>query len=239
MELEKVDVELAPVLIRLRQLVDWHAMIPDRPLPTERELARQLNISRGALRRGLAQLESEGLIWRRQGKGTFVGPASVSFAPNIKRLSSRTNFFEVMEVRLHIEPALVHLAALRASGSQIAMIERLAAHTLAVNERTDARSVELGDGAFHRAIAEAAGNRLFLDLSELVEAIRQDEVWETYRAKARTPDRIRISGQQHVEIAQAIGHRDPGKAAAIMRKHLGSLQQALMAAIEEDSAITI
>src|SRR5690606_23224458 len=103
MELEKVDVELAPVLIRLRQLVDWHAMIPDRPLPTERELARQLNISRGALRRGLAQLESEGLIWRRQGKGTFVGPASVSFAPNIKRLSSRTNFFEVMEVRLHIE----------------------------------------------------------------------------------------------------------------------------------------
>lgn len=67
--------------------------------------------------------------------------------------------------------------------------------------------------------------RLFLDLSELVETIRQDEVWEAYRAKARTAVRIRISGQQHVETAQAIANRDPGRAAAIMRKKLGSLSK--------------
>jgi GntR family transcriptional regulator, transcriptional repressor for pyruvate dehydrogenase complex len=220
---------------QLRKLVEEHAATPDKPLPTERELAGIMGVSRASLRRGLAQLESEGLLWRRQGKGTFVSPPGTAFAPNIERLSSRTNFFEVMEVRLHFEPILVQLAAVRASANQIAMIQRMAALTMSQNEETAAEALEKWDAAFHRSIAEAAGNRLFLDLAGVVETIRGDEIWGAYRAKARTGEQVAKSGQQHVQIAEAIANREPAKAAAIMREHLRGLQDSLMKAFEDDA----
>lgn len=220
----------------LRRLVEEHAATPDKPLPAERELASLMGVSRTLLRRGLAQLESEGLLWRRQGKGTFVSPPGTGFAPNIERLSSRTNFFEVMEVRLHFEPILVQLAAARASANQIAMIQRLAKLTTSDDEAGAASALAKWDASFHRSIAEAAGNRLFLDLAEVVEAIRKEEIWGVYLAKVHTPEQSLTSARQHLGIAQAIAARRPAQAAAIMREHISGLRDSLMRAFEADDA---
>ena len=100
------DTSSKMALDALRQMVAQQAAFPQRPLPTERDLAVDFGVSRRAIRRALAVLEAEGHIWRRQGKGTFVGPTPPSAAMSFARLSSRTNFSEVMEARIYLEPAL-------------------------------------------------------------------------------------------------------------------------------------
>ena len=222
--------ELREVLVQLRMLISQDSAKPDAPLPTERELALRFGVSRRAVRRALSVLETEGRIWRRQGKGTFIGPASSMPASSLSRMSNRTNFFEVMEVRLQIEPALAHLAAQRASGDQVAMLRRLAESTRATG---DADQLELWDSAFHRCIAEAAGNRLFLDLFEVVNAIRRDEAWRSYREKARTPERLRLYLDHHRQLADVISRHDATAAATVMRQHLAAVQQAFAAAAGE------
>lgn len=221
--------EVDDVLAQLRVLIAQEAGTPDTPLPSERALMQRLGASRRLLRRALSVLEQEGRIWRRQGKGTFVGPPSSMPAISLSRMSSRANFFEVMEVRLQIEPSLAQLAAMRASRDQVAMLRRLAD---AARPNASADELELWDSAFHRCIAEAGGNRLFLGLFELVDAIRRDLAWRSYREKVRTPDRLRVYLQQHRDLAEAIAARDAAGAGRIMRQHIGALQQAFI----EDAA---
>jgi len=224
-----------PQLIdRLRGHFERHSDALDKPLGTERELAQMLGVSRSAVRIALAQLEEEGVIWRRQGKGTFLAPAGISFAPSLERLSSRTNFFEVMEARLYLEPILVQLAAMRATSEQVAMIERTAQRTTNHPPGTTDREVVLWDGAFHRSIAEAAGNRLLLDIFELVETIRRDESWVVYRAKGRTSETAAIAARQHLQISAAIASRSGAAGANLMREHIRSLQRRLAGAMEHE-----
>lgn len=220
----------------LRQKVAQHAAFPQRALPTERELAANFGVSRRAIRRALAVLEAEGLIWRRQGKGTFVGPTPPSASMSFARLSSRTNFSEVMEARLHLEPILASLAAVRASGDQMAILRRLTDRTSHQQdaEQIDAEGLELWDSALHRGIAEAAGNRLMLDIFEMLDAIRLDPAWRDLRQRARSADRLSTYSHDHDDIVSAIESRDPVKAATAMRGHLRSLQQALDTVIHQD-----
>lgn len=220
----------------LRQMIAQHAAFPQRPLPTERELAAEFAVSRRAIRRALAVLEAEGQIWRRQGKGTFVGPTPPSAAMSFAKLSSRTNFTEVMEARLHLEPALASLAALRASGEQMAILRRLAERTTGQQGaiEVDPDSLELWDSALHRGIAEAAGNRLLLDIFEMLDAIRLDPAWRHLRQRARNSDRLTTYSHDHDDIVQAIEQRDPIKAATAMRGHLRALQHALDNVIHQD-----
>jgi DNA-binding FadR family transcriptional regulator len=219
----------------LRQMVAQHAAHPQRPLPTERELAADFGVSRRAIRRALSVLEAEGLVWRRQGKGTFVGPTPPSAALSFAQLSSRTNFQEVMEARVHLEPALAALAALRASGEQVAILRRLAERTAHQQGAAvvDAESLELWDSALHRGIAEAAGNRLLLDIFEMLDAIRLDPAWRDLRQRARNGDRLNTYSHDHHDIVGAIERRDPVAAASAMRGHLRILQQALEQVIDQ------
>ncbi|WP_374305274.1 FadR/GntR family transcriptional regulator [Ferrovibrio sp.] len=220
----------------LRRLLQEQAARPNEPLPTERSLAAQLNVSRRVVRQALAELEAEGKIWRRQGKGTFIGPAPALSAPTLSRLASRTNFYEIMEVRLHLEPSLAQLAAHRASAEQVAMIRKLAERLAGREADADPATLERWDSAFHRCIAEAAGNRLFLDLFEVIDKIRYDAAWQSMRARARTPDGKRLSAQQHLDIAEAIAARDAVRAATVMRQHVALHQKNLQQALNADPA---
>ncbi|MCW8132600.1 MAG: GntR family transcriptional regulator [Planctomycetota bacterium] len=56
----------------LRQAIVSRKLVPGERLPEERVLAKQFSLSRGTVRRALAQLEDDGLLLRHQGRGTFV-----------------------------------------------------------------------------------------------------------------------------------------------------------------------
>lgn len=212
---------------RLRALVADLGGSPGRALPAERDLSARLGVGRRAVRQALAELAAEGRVWRRQGKGTFPGPAPAVVPPTLPRMAARTTFAEVMEVRSFIEPALAALAAERAAPPQAALIRQLAGRSAEQTADTPAAALEDCDGALHRAVAEAAGNRLFLDLFSMVDRIRHDPAWRNARDAVRTPERLGRSAAEHLAVADAIGRRDADEAARVMRLHIDALRDAL------------
>ncbi|MGN8153303.1 FadR/GntR family transcriptional regulator [Agrobacterium sp. 22094] len=213
-------------LERLRELIAVSAFGRDGKLPTERTLSERLGAGRREIRRALEVLEAEGLIWRRQGAGTFLGQKPDSWGDHAASLVPGTNFMEIMEVRLRIEPQLAQLAAMRAKPSDVLRMRETCAK---IYERTDADWRELWDGSLHRLIAQSAGNQLFLSLFDVVNRVRQDPSWQAVRERARRlDDTLKESRDQHAEIIDAIAARDPSKAGEAMRNHLLTLQERLI-----------
>lgn len=215
----------AYALERIRALLEPGGLAATGKLPTERALSEMFGVGRRSVRRALEVLEAEGRIWRRQGSGTFAGPPPVADHQTLDKLAAESNFMEVMEVRLRIEPQLAQLAALRASTTDIARLRNI---NVRVNESIDADSRELWDSALHRKIAECAGNRLYLALFELVDRVRQESAWVNIRQKARNPDMLTVYSEQHKTIIDAIAARDPAGAGEAMRLHLLALQESLI-----------
>lgn len=224
------DPEDRSVVAVLRSMIEERRLPSDGRLPTERELAAELGTGRRSVRRALDALETEGLIWRRQGKGTFAGQPPDPTGLLAAEIVAEVDPMVAMEARLCVEPALAELAALRATGEDVARLRQLchrAAHP------ADANAAELWDGALHRAIARIAGNRIMLTTFSLLDEVRMGEDWQLKRHRARTPETMALYDTQHRKIVDAIEARDGPSAAAAMKAHLRDLSRNLERAIEE------
>jgi GntR family transcriptional repressor for pyruvate dehydrogenase complex len=207
-------------LERIRALIDALPPDGDRKLPTERALVDALGVSRRAIRRALNVLESEDLLWRRQGSGTFAGQRVHPVAQVIVKDRARTDLREVMEVRLCIEPQLARMAAARAS---LKAIERMKDIIARIYHDYDADSYELWDSALHREIARTAGNQFFLTVFDAVDRFRHDDVWRAIRERARQTSSMEASRIQHEAIVEAIAAHDAVRAGSAMLAHIQAL----------------
>ncbi|WP_026060617.1 FadR/GntR family transcriptional regulator [Pseudaminobacter salicylatoxidans] len=213
-------------LEKLRELLRSDDVAADGKLPTERALSETLGVSRRAIRRALEVLETEGRIWRRQGAGTFAGTKPDDWSERLDAIVAGTDFMEIMEVRLRVEPQLAQLAALRAKPSDT---ERMYDLVEKIARSTDADGRELWDGALHRTVAQCAGNHFFLAIFDVINRVRQDEAWQIIRERARNAGGTRpVTHSQHLAIVDAIAARDPARAGEAMRQHLLTLQESLI-----------
>jgi len=223
-------------LERLRNLLTSYELESDGKLPTERALALMFRVSRRSIRRALEVLEAEGQVWRRQGSGTYAGRQPDGWADHVETIVAGTNFMEIMEVRLRIEPQLAQLAAMRAKSSEIVRMREIAGK---IRESGDSDSRELWDGALHRQIAQSAGNQFFLTIFDVINRVRQDETWQLIREKARSAnDTLSVSHTQHMTLIDAIAARDPAKAGETMRQHLLMLQERLIRQTSMDTDLS-
>ena len=212
-------------LDRIRALVNKAFSGKEGKLPTERALADQFAISRRSVRRALEVLEAEGRVWRKQGSGTYAGPRPDPRPSDIGQIAVDTDFMQVMEARLRLEPQLAQLAALRARPADV---ERMREINLRLTESGDSDSRELWDSALHRQIAKSAGNRVLLTVFDIVDSVRQNPAWQNIRALARSEAAMATYVDQHSAIIEAIGSRNPVAAGTSMREHLMTLYDNLI-----------
>ena len=211
----------ARVVDHLRSFIATNALHPGDRLPGERDLAEQLSLTRGDIRRGIGYLAALGILEVRHGVGAFLtnpstglGNAPIELLRNIGGFET----WQMFEARHALESELVSLAAERWQDDQSAPI----AEELAEMEATVDSPEEflVHDILFHRAIARASGNPI---LSALMEVIAGTLYEERQRVVGTYENRVKTLGL-HREIYAAIRAHDPRAARIAMRLHLQSAE---------------
>jgi len=218
------DASVMTLVERLKADFEAGIFVKNGRIAAERTLAGELNVGRRALRKALDVLSDEGVIWRRQGQGTFFGAPPAPHLRKLEGLATQTSPFEIMEVRREIEPAMAKYAALRATQADIDAMRCMVNN--AANAKTQVE-YEKWDTAFHLKLAESVRNTLFLAVFEAVKAVRRETAWARLRESTYSDRLINILSDQHVEIIDSIEHRDPVRAEDAMRHHLIEVEHAL------------
>jgi GntR family uxuAB operon transcriptional repressor len=218
--------KIATALEQIRGEVMGAAVAADGRLPTERELAARLGVSRGTLRQALAQLEKDGSIWRGVGRGTYVRGHEPEATSRSGLVLDTTNPTQVMEARLVFEPELAAVAALKATPAEIAALEESVARGRRAQQVSE---FERCDSQFHRALAAAADNMLLLGLFDALNAARDGTLWGRLKEASLTPERMVCYCDQHQAIVDALRDRDRTAASHAMRAHLRTVQANLLA----------
>ena len=201
---------------QLRQLIDHGEYPVGGRLPTERELADMLGVSRPTVREALIALEVEGRLRIRVGSGIYVNAQHASEAG--PALTPIEGPFEVLRARAFVESAVAEEAARRAKPEDIARLDGILAEV-----GGPALSIEHWvalDRSFHRAVVATLGNVVLLRtvgelfdqrinpyFAQLARHIENDATWRAAHA-------------EHVAIRDAIAGHHPASARAAMREHL-------------------
>lgn len=198
-------------------------------LPSERELAQNLNVSRTSVREGLRKLEQSGMIEIIHGKGSFVKTSQASMLT--KELSktileTEDHFvYEMLEFRSALEVEAAYLAAQRATSVDLEKIKA------SLEKMTSAKgNIEKGieaDVAFHLAIVEAAHNTVFTNLMKTLEEHMEDTIRITRRHRLADPLRFKDTFDEHKEIYLAIATKDRDRAKHLMKKHISQIRREL------------
>jgi len=211
---------LTPIALRQRyeQVADRIAadiragrFAPGERLPSERDLARRLEVGRASVREAIAALQVSGLIETRPGSGSFVA-ANASERPRERHDSSPS---DLLEARALLEPAVARLAAQR-SGPD-AEIEAL----LAAMEDADGDAWNDCDRRFHQRIAALTGNPVLLDLADHIAAVMDEPLWQRLRDDSiAVPGRTTIHLAEHRMIYEAIAEGDADAAELYAAQHI-------------------
>lgn len=183
-------------------------------LPSERDLAAALDVSRQTARGAIQALSARGMVSVAQGaRSRVLGPDGwlvSSPASTVPRYTTA----EVQAVRLLLEVPAAREAARRIEPAALAHLRFLAeAQARAVG---DAAAFHICGAEFHAGIHQAAGNRLLTTFLLEVYGLSQ----QFRRPALEAAGAARRSAQDHQRILDAIAARDPDGAAAAMEAHL-------------------
>ena len=206
---------VSKVCARLAAMMRSPAFTLTDKLPPERILAEQLGVSRTVMREATKRLESQGLLEIRHGSGIRIvnqlhrpvcGSLSLAMPTPQERLR------QLNEARLLVEPEIARQAAER---RRSAHLKALAKSQSDLHEALDTLDAVEADIAFHRALADAAGNevlKLMLESrAELGRVSRRSTIGTVGKEKAYS---------QHARILLAVEAGDGDFAAKEMRAHL-------------------
>lgn len=188
-------------------------------LPSENQISRAFNVSRPVIREALLRLQADGLVYTRQGAGTFVKARPPEGLIHFASPSDVAGLLRCFEARLPFEGAAASLAAQRATAEDIKNIEATLGELQAALKGDDL--ADEADFAFHMAIAKATGNDIFVSiLSSLNTAMIAGMRVALSITKRGSPERIRKILDEHRAIADAISTGDSVGADLAMRYHI-------------------
>lgn len=198
---------------------------PGDKLPSERELAERLNVSRSSIRDAIRSLELVGMVEPRQGAGTIVREVSAGALANplvnaLKRKEEMVG--ELLDFRKIIEPPLAARAATHAAADEISEMEDILSRQEAKLRRGESTVAE--DSEFHYAVAMASGNSVVLKVLDILMDLLRDSRERSLQVEGR-PQRS-VAG--HRRILAAIKRHDAEAAKAAMRRHIEDVEEIVL-----------
>lgn len=189
---------------------------PGARLPPERDLARQLGVSRPSVREALIALEVEGLLDVRVGSGIYVTQAGKRRRHDT--LQGDSGPFEVIRARWLIESECAALAAKNANPEQLAAIR--GAHARMIKESKHDHNPLDADRLFHLRVAEASGNSAMVLVVQTLWDQRMGPLYRRLERKLEYPKMAAETVREHSAVMTAIVRHDPRAARGAMRQHM-------------------
>jgi GntR family transcriptional repressor for pyruvate dehydrogenase complex len=203
---------------QILNLIGTEEIRPGDRLPSERELAALLGVSRPSVREAVKALEAQGRLHVRHGQGVFVAsPQSqkdlrAALAQHEMTLSELFAMREVLEV-----PA----AGWAAAAGHDARIAAASSALEDLNRASDAGSrdftlLQTLDAAFHMRIVEAADNRFLRQTL----GVLQEMLATSMETTLLVPGRLAKSRSEHERILDSLKRGDSAGARSAARRHI-------------------
>ena len=206
---------------RLLQLIRERGFEPGDKLPSERDLAAEFGMSRGAVREALIRLDTLRIVESRPKSGIYLQPYGAERSIEAMVLFAETNtpltaaeVAQSVELRSVLESEALRLACLRRTDEDLERLRQI----LQASDAAIGRGASLADldAEFHKAIVAATHNELllrFINVFYLMSRKRR-EVYFQARSQGQR------SQAQHVQLYQAIEAQDAEAGQQILRRHL-------------------
>ncbi|MBC3917010.1 FadR family transcriptional regulator [Undibacterium sp. CY18W] len=213
---------------------------PGEKLPTESAIMQLYGVSRTVVREAISHLQAAGLVQTRHGIGTFIlEPVSSTLGISREAIITVRDVLDILELRISLETEAAWLAASRRTEAQLAELAT-ALNDILTKKTRDTESVN-ADVRFHLLIAQATGNRYFVDiLSDLgTTIIPRARLNSAALNLGTTSSYIDKVNHEHEDIYSAILRKDPEAARAAMRTHLSNSRERLRQAqlrMEEEAS---
>ncbi|WGD29220.1 GntR family transcriptional regulator [Ancylobacter sp. WKF20] len=199
----------APIRARILQAIFERRLPPGEKL-TEDRLATLFGVSRTVVRQALARLAQDGIIEQRPNRGAYVT------AP------TRDEARHVLAARAVVEPEVARSVACGCSAAGLARLRHHLATEDAARAAGDAGTLVRLTGQFHVAMAEEAGNPVFVRLLTELQALSSLSILLYARG-----DHSACPPSEHADIVAAIAAGDAELAARRMREHIAHVAEDL------------
>lgn len=212
------------IIQHITNFLDSKQIKPGERLPSERELASMLNVSRTSVRQALKVLESSGRIETRVGSGTFLAePPTVSLSDthSLERLieGGVTKEFlrNLIVARTSIERAIFEDYAWRANKSGINQLREL----IELNrEKFSSQDCDDDDSAldlsFEKKVAQLGGNPILINMQEQLH-----HLWVlAWRQYGFTPEQTEVLHEEHLAIMDALAAKNSARVADLIVQHV-------------------
>lgn len=217
------------VVRQIEQLILRGVLRPGERLPSERELADKLGVSRPSLRDAIADLAERGLLVSRAGSGIFVAEVLGSaFSPALTQLFSTHDeaVFDYISFRRDMEGLAAERAATFGSETDLKLIDTIFGKMEVAHQKRDPSDEAQLDAEFHMAIIEASHNVIMLHmLRSMFDLLRQGVFYNRQVMFKNRMTRDQLL-DQHRAINAAIQSRDPDTARAAVAAHMAYVEQA-------------
>ncbi|WP_048438170.1 FadR/GntR family transcriptional regulator [Caenimonas sp. SL110] len=204
---------------QLRALMKSGEFEPGSRLPAERDLAKQLGVSRPSVREALIALEVEGWVEVRTGSGVYVLKRSGrTHASDRKIPASEWGPLELIRARRVVEGEIASLAAQQAKRKDVQAIR--AAIDQMTEDADQGVAPLAGDRAFHTAIAQACGNVVLLETVQTFWDARNGPLFERLGDYFESVPSWRKAITEHESVLESIRAHDADGARAAMQQHM-------------------
>jgi DNA-binding FadR family transcriptional regulator len=204
---------------------------PGARLPSNREIATKLGVSRPTAREGLLALEYAGLVEVRPGSGAYVNESPQG--PGALALGALESPAMLIEARAAVEPAIARLCATRLAPGRAEMLGKLVvkAEREVGEDGSPTELVRLGL-EFHRQLANSCENSFLASFCTSLVSVHDHPVWMLLNRQAMlTVEARRTQVDEHRRIMKAIVDCDPDAAYDAMKAHLEWVSAAVVTVV--------
>lgn len=211
---------------------------PGDRLPAERTLAEQVGVSRPSLREAIQTLTSKGLLYARQGGGTYVkNDLALNFDnPMLTLFRENPEYrFDVLEIRHALEANAAFYAAERATAEDKQRIQACFEQMIHVHGSPDPMDEARADAAFHLAIVEASHNLVLLHVMRGLFDLLQNSISHNLDKLYTIPRVFEPLTEQHRALMQAVVEGRPEDARQAAQSHLSFVEESIRAIDSEEA----